>query len=265
VFTPQEMQLLEEVTAHTVKVARPLVWLDVREPWPKLLLGGTCFIIRFDVGLIGVTADHVIKAFEETRMRNSGIVSLLRTVPIDLMAAIIDRDSNLDIATFRVTEAQLIESEAISLDCRGQGWPPPMPDEGRELSFAGFPTVLKKAAAHDKIRFEAFASLTLAESTTAQEIVAIYDPKRDIRARSAPEIPDLGVNLSGCSGGPVLMHAERKGLHRWFPVALILQGPRATSDGPPREYDTFRFRRVDFVNPDGSLKHPPDVGWLPNS
>jgi hypothetical protein len=54
-----------------------------------------------------------------------------------------------------------------------------------------------------------------------------------------------------------------KGLHRWFPVALILQGPRATSDGPPREYDTFRFRCVDFVNADGTLRHPPDVGWLP--
>jgi hypothetical protein len=46
-------------------------------------------------------------------------------------------------------------------------------------------------------------------------------------------------------------------------VALILQGPRATSDGPPREYDTFRFRCVDFVNADGTLRHPPDVGWLP--
>lgn len=94
-------------------------------------------------------------------------------------------------------------------------------------------------------------------------LARIYDPKRDIRARAAPELLDLGVNLSGCSGGPVLMHAERKGLHRWFPVALILHGPRATSDSPPREYDTFRFRRVDFVNADGSLRHPPHVGWLP--
>jgi hypothetical protein len=263
-LTTQEMELLNEVAVHTLKIARPLIWHDVHEPWPKRLCGGTCFILRFDLGLVGITANHVIEVFEEERTRSAGIVSFLRTVPIDLTGTIIDRDRNLDIATFSVTERQLIGSEAIPIDCRGQGWPPPMPDPGRELSFAGYPNALKKTMAHDEIKFEAFVSLTRAEDTTLQDIVAIFDPTRDIRALAAPEFPDIGINLSGCSGGPVLMHTERRGLHRWFPVALILQGPRATLDGPPRSYDTFRFRRLDFVNADGSIRHRPDVGWLPN-
>jgi Hypothetical protein (DUF2513) len=74
--------------------------------------------------------------------------------------------------------------------------------------------------------------------------------------------PDLGANLSGCSGGPVLMHAERNGLHRWFPVGLILRGPRTSSDATLRECDIFRFRRIHFVNADGSIRHQ-NVGWLP--
>ena len=251
--------LLNEVATFTMKVARPLIWHDIREPWPKRLLGGSCFILRFDVGLIGVTAEHVITAFEaEKEKRGSAIRCLLRTVPFDLTSAIVDRDDELDIATFSVTEDQLIKSEATEIDCR-PGWPPPTPDRGRELSLAGFPEALKKESSYP-IEFRAYADLTRVEDVTYRDIIATYEPQRDIRIRAAPELPDLGANLSGCSGGPVLMNAERSGLHRWFPVGLILRGPRASLD--IREYDIFRFRRIHFVNADGSIRHQ-NVGWLP--
>ena len=133
----------EQVTALTMKVARPLVWHDARQSWPKRLLGGSCFILRFDAGLIGVTAEHVIKAFEKTQIEGTSTVCLLRTVLFDLTGRIIDRDPDLDIATFAVTENELVKSEAIEVDCRS-AWPPPVPDIGRELSLAGFPEEFKK-------------------------------------------------------------------------------------------------------------------------
>jgi hypothetical protein len=251
--------LLNEVATLTMKVARPLIWHDVRQSWPKRWLGGTCFILRFDVGLIGITAEHVITAFEaEKEKQGAAIRCLLRTVPFDLTGAIVDRDVELDIATFSVTEDQLIKSEATEIDCRPE-WPPPTPDKGRELSLAGFPDELKKESSHP-IKFRAYADLTRVEDVTYRDIIATNEPQRDIRIRAAPKLPDLGANLSGCSGGPVLMHAERNGLHRWFPVGLILRGPRAPSE--VREYDIFRFRRIDFVNADGSIRHQ-NVGWLP--
>jgi hypothetical protein len=253
--------LLNEVVTFTMKVARPLIWHDVRESWPKRLLGGTCFILRFDGGLIGITAEHVITAFEaEREKRGAAIGCLLRTVPFDLIGAIVDRDAELDIATFSVTEDQLIKSEATEIDCRPE-WPPPTPDKGRELSLAGFPDELKTELPYP-VEFRAYANLSRVEDVTYRDIIATYEPPRDIRIRATPELPDLGANLSGCSGGPVLMHAERNGLHRWFPVALILRGPRASSDATLREYDIFRFRRVHFVNADGSIRHQ-NVGWLP--
>src|SRR5262245_29238022 len=95
--------LLNEVATLTMKVARPLIWHDLRESWPKRLLGGSCFILRFDVGLIGVTAEHVISAFEaEKEKRGAGMGCLLRTIPFDLKGAIVDRDAELDIATFSI-------------------------------------------------------------------------------------------------------------------------------------------------------------------
>ena len=250
-----------------MKVARPLVWHDARQSWPKRLLGGSCFILRFDAGLIGVTAEHVIKAFEKTQIEGTSTVCLLRTVLFDLTGRIIDRDPDLDIATFAVTENELVKSEAIEVDCRS-AWPPPVPDIGRELSLAGFPEEFKKDYSYHRFEFHAYVSLSRVEDITDRDIIATFEPSRDFRVRAAPEFPDLGANLSACSGGPVLMHAERKGLHRWFPVGLIVGGPKDATrehDVPTdaaREFDIFRFRRIHFVNPDGSINHP-NIGWLP--
>jgi hypothetical protein len=257
----EELALHEEVTALTMKVARPLVWHDIQQSWPKRLLGGSCFILRFDAGLIGVTAEHVIKAFEGAKIQAASTVCLLRTVRFDLTGTIIDRDADLDIATFSVTENQLIESEAIAVDCRS-AWPPPVPDNGRELSLAGFPEELKKESSYRCVEFRAYVSLSRVEDITDRDIITTFEPLRDTRVRAAPELPGLGANLSGCSGGPVLMHAERNGLHRWFPVGLIVRGPRDCLKDATREYDIFRFRRIHFVNPDGSINHQ-NIGWLP--
>jgi hypothetical protein len=166
----------------------------------------------------------------------------------------------LDLATFSLTEDQLIKSEATEIDCRPQ-WPPPTPDKGREISFAGFPNELKTEACYP-IEFRAYVNLARVEHVTYRDIIVTYGPQRDIRFRAAPELPDLGANLSGCSGGPVLMHTERNGLYRWFPVGLILRGPRTSLDAITLNYDTFRFRRIHFVNTDGSIRHQ-NVGWLP--
>ena len=164
----------EEVTALTMKVARPLVWHDVQQTWPKRLSGGSCFILRFDAGLIGVTAEHVIKAFEGAKIQAASTICLLRTVRFDLTGTIIDRDADLDIATFSVTENQLIESEAIAVDCRS-AWPPPVPDNGRELSLAGFPEELKKESSYRCVEFRAYVSLSRVEDITDRDIITTFE------------------------------------------------------------------------------------------
>jgi hypothetical protein len=123
VTTSQQMPTPEEASQLTMEVARPLFWTDARAPWPKRLHGATCFLLRFDIGLVGITADHVIRAFEQAERRASETVAMLRTARLDLTHALIKRDPDLDLATFRVTEEQAAESQARVLDCRG-AWPP---------------------------------------------------------------------------------------------------------------------------------------------
>ncbi len=260
-FTRQEIALASEVAAFTMHVARPLIWHDVREFWPKRLLGGTCFILRFDAALIGVTAEHVIDKFEkEAKKPGTKIVCLLRTIPFDLTDAIVDRAAALDIATFSVTEDQLIGSEAVAIDCRPR-WPPPEPERGTALSLAGFPEELKKASSYSSVEFRAYVNQLFVEDVTEREIIATYEPQRDIRVRAAPEFSDLGANLSGCSGGPALMHVEHNGCHRWFPAGIIVGGGERP-DGAMTEFDIIRIRRINVIRQDGTINRP-SAGWLP--
>jgi hypothetical protein len=236
----------EAVTEMALAVARPLFWHDARAAWPKRLRGGSCFVLRFSSGLVGVTAEHVVSAFEREAKSAVRPICLLRTVPIDLGEALIDRDPELDIATFRVTETELIGSQAMALDCTA-AWPPPAPSRGTALSVSGFPEDLQEEGPPERYTFHAYCSLCHAEDVTNLDIVATYDPARDFRAIASPQLADLGANLSGCSGGPLLMHVVHNGLHRIFPVALVMKAV------PFTDFDLYRFRRLHFIQPDGTL------------
>ena len=248
---------LRPIADLTLQVARPLCWHDARQPWPKRLVGATCFVLRLDSGLVGVTANHVIAALEKDRGESDRFVGLLRTAVLDWPAVLIDRDERFDIATFRVTEAQLAESGGVAIDCRGR-WPPPDPQEGDALTIAGYPEILQVVAPHDAYPFHGYVHFTRVESVTAGTIVAIYEPKRgDYRLRASAVLPDVGGNFSGCSGGPVLLHVEEKGLHRVHPVGLVVAGPSGAPHGLFDGVDVFQFRRLDAIQADGTLRRLP--------
>jgi hypothetical protein len=209
-----------EVAVLTLKVARPLIWHDRTKGWPKRLDGATCFFLRFHEGVISVTANHVVSAFESAVAANPNTVCQLRESPVfDLLAAIIARDGTRDIATFTVSEALLSQIDAIPLDCR-DNWPPPEPQPSWLISACGFPESMRITKADRTAEFRAWGALAAVEGVTRDEILITYDPAIVKPAAWAPHLPPLGFNLSGCSGGPVLVHGIRNSLLRWFAVGL---------------------------------------------
>jgi hypothetical protein len=212
--------------------------------------------------LIGVTANHVVDAFEGAKRKCSTVACLLRTSLLDLPRVIIDRDDKLDIATFKVTEEQLIQSEAIAIDCRSE-WPPPAPRAGDALSLAGYPEAFKTPFPSYGGKFRAYANLTFVQAVTDQEIVVTHEPGRDARIIAAPELPDIGANLSGCSGGPVLLHIEQSGLERCFAVGSITFGPGELPGDQVREFDLIRLKRIHFIENSGLIQRPDPNQWLP--
>jgi hypothetical protein len=264
-MTPEMRAVHDEVAALTLQVARPLIWHDRTEGWPKRLDGATCFFLRFEAGIVGVTANHVISAYRSAVASNPSTVCQLRNSPaFDLEAAIIARDAARDIATFAVSEAVLSHIDAVALDCRGS-WPPPEPQSLWLLSVCGYPESMRITKADRSAEFRAWGALAAVECVTRDEIVITYDPAIVKPTAWAPNLPPLGFNLSGCSGGPVLVHGTRNGLHRWFAVALIAEGPKEQAkQGDAAEFDMIRLRRIDIIQPDGTIKQPTEVtGWLP--
>jgi hypothetical protein len=72
--------------------------------------------------------------------------------------------------------------------------------------------------------------------------------------------------MSGCGGGPVLVHGIRGGRHKWFAVGLIAVGPmEEKKQGASTEFDMIRLRRIDIIEADGTLRRhiAEGTGWLP--
>lgn len=261
--SPDEMKAAETLANLTLKVATPLVWHDRKQGWPKPLKGGTCFFLRFEDGVIGVTANHVVESLEAATATNSNTVCQVRTSkPVDLPGLIVDRCADLDIATFRVSEQLEVEAEATVLDCRGDAWAPPKPDIGRAVTFCGFPEAERVSIAPGIGNLFAAGSLGSIDAFTDRDLIVTYDPERDQPASWAPWKQPLGYNMSGCSGGPVLSHGMRRGIQRWFPVAMIIQGPRGLGEGEAAGWDMITMRRIDAIRPDGSIERK-ETGWLP--
>ena len=254
---------LNEVSNFTLRVCTPIYWHDRRLPFPKEVQGASCFILRFGERLFGVTAAHVLQTYRDARARNTATVCQLRFMEFAFEDAIIDSDPALDIATFSVSDIQLKEINGTAIDCTGQ-WPPPTPARMRAVSLAGFPEVLRITHSDRSGEFHAYGGLSAIEDFSEREILFTFDPKREQSLNGLP-LPPLGLNMSGCSGGPVLMHGQRNGLHRWFPLGLIIGGSNRDSNnerGDADTFDTIRVRRIDLLREDGTIKRPTS-GWLP--
>ncbi len=248
-----EREVRDEIAKLTLQVARPIVWHDPKMGFPKPIEGATCFFLRFAGRILGITANHVVVAYEAALTVTPGIVCQLKvSPPFDLLGSIVARDKDLDLATFAVSEEFVSQAEAVALDCRGD-WPPPMPERGGRLSVCGFPELIRRVDAHGTGQFQAYGALAAVDDLTDRDIITTYEPERDLDSGLAPK-PPLGFNMSGCSGGPVLAHGVRNGLLRWFPVGLIVSGPRA--DGPRlfEGVDIIHCRRIDFIQPDGTIR-----------
>ena len=255
---------LNEVSKFTLQVCTPLHWHDRRVPFPKDMRGGSCFILRFGERLVGVTAAHVIDIYREARSENPNLVCQLRLKEFALNDAIIDHDSNLDIATFAVSESVLQEINGTAIDCTGQ-WPPPEPTRMRAVSLAGFPELMRVTYPDKSAELRAYGGLSAVEDFTERLILLTFDPAREQPLGGLP-LPPLGLNMSGCSGGPVLMHGERHGLHRWFPVGMIVGGSNRDAKearGEAETFDTIRVQRIHFLREDGAINRSQGGGWLP--
>ena len=249
--------MVTEMARFALEMAIPLAWHDAMKPFPKKVTVASCFAMKFRERLIGVTAAHVLREYQADRRQNPEVKCQLSSLPFDLEEAVIDHDDDLDLATFALSEAQLGAIKRGAFGCQ-EIWPPPTPERQIQVSLAGYPNYLFATDAEGGVLPKAvYAAVTLVEDITDGEIILTYDPAT---ARADPDIPmpPLGANLSGCSGGPLILTVCIDGarLHA-FPVGVIVAGPKKEcSQGEFANFDVIRARRTYFIRPDGMIKRP---------
>lgn len=262
---PTDLNFFREIADFGLRVCRPLYWHDGAEGWPRTLRGASCFAMRFPDRVVGVTAAHVLDEYIATRTEKPSLICQLQNIAFDLERAVIDSDAKLDIATFAISESEIRQSStrgAIAIDCTGD-WPPPVPEVGRNISLVGFPECTRHVTHPNAADFGAYGGLAMVDDITDREIVAVYEPNQVRPLAGVAQKPPLRFNMSGCSGGPAIIHGLRNGLHRWFPVGIIVRGPGASSEGAMTEFDIIRVRRINCIRRDGTIDRG-SSGWLPN-
>jgi hypothetical protein len=250
------------VSAFTLKVARPLFW-HIGANRGGVPRGATAFILKFERRSVAVTADHVLKEYLSTLKTDDRIVCQLGEVAIHPEKSIISRSDRLDIATFEIDSSLVSKSGGNVIDCTGDVWPPPDVKEAETLSLTGFLDEQREKYGPRHYNMNAWGAHGVAEAVTEKDIVTVYEPDRVHQTSSDVPLPPLGLNLSGCSGGPVFLIKMVKGILRWFPVGLIYMGPKGKAEGELAGFDRIHIRRLYFLTPDGTIKEP-DTGWLPN-
>jgi hypothetical protein len=260
-LTGAARKIADEISAHTLKVARPLFWhIGARnEGVPR---GATAFILRFEHRFVAVTADHVIEEYFADLDADKRTMCQLSSCRVWPEKSLIARSTTLDMASFEIDPGQLAGMGADTIDCRGQ-WPPPDVSVGDSLTLTGFLDTQRAKIAAGHYEMRAWGAHGIADAVTERDIVTIYDPESALSPHDAVAKPPVGFNMSGCSGGPVILVKQVNGLVRWFPVGLIYKGPNGKAEGELASFDRIHTRRLHFLQPNGSINEP-NTGWLPN-
>jgi hypothetical protein len=251
----------KEIHAAGLRHARQLYWHDKAKTFPKEVIGASCFVLRFADRLVVVTAAHVVRIFQKAKAATPTLVCQFHLMEFDLEAALIDIDDGLDIATFAVTESELKITESDPFDVSGR-WPlDGVVMRDASIQLVGYPQNIRIVNPADRTAiFQAWGALDFIEDFNEREIILIYDPEKVL---GSPTKPPLGYDMSGCSGGPAIVHEIRpSGLHLWHPVGLIVGGPKF-GEGDAAEFDIIRVRRIECIQPDGQIQRNADTGWLP--
>ena len=250
----------ETIYLAGLRYGRPICWHDDDKPFPKDVTGASCFFLRFSTANIGVTAAHVVRQYQRARTAIPSLICQLHLMPFNLEGALIDTDDTLDIATFSISEPELKATLSDPFDV-SSSWPAKeVVKRDAAIQLVGYPENIRIINSEDRSAvFQAWGALDFVEDFTDSEILLVYDPKRAI---GAPTPPPLGYNMSGCSGGPAIVHVTSGGLHLWHPVGLITSGPKL-GEGDAAEFDMIRVRRIDCIEPTGHIRRAADAGWLP--
>ena len=204
---------------------------------------GSVFFLDLGHGALVVTADHVLQGYLDRRVERPNLACQIGNIPFDPEASLIDRDPDLDIATFRINDRDLAKEGKIAH--RPATWPPKPPDQGKGVFFTGFPRVYWSELRPLVFEWGSYFGISVATSVTDGYIATQFD-RNEMVDISGTGLPPGGQWLGGLSGGPLWTLVETE-IFSWRLAGVIHE---YSSD-----FAILFAKRPDRLRPDGRLSH----------
>ena len=240
------MESLKSVASY----AAPLFWVTVGDNGEYKINNGSIFFVDASEGLFAITANHVFEKYIEVKGSSSNIYCRIarncfdpiarETIPFEPETCLIDKDPEADIATFRISEADVETVGATVLTT----WPPMVPPEGLGVAFTGYPGHERQSVGPHEISFTPFSVITMATSVSHRLISCQLEREYVVDTPGFPKRPS-SFDTGGLSGGPLLVNVEKNGIFYWRLGGVITQG------NP--DLEIVRASRVDHLRPDGTF------------
>lgn len=130
-------RIVEAMTESLCASTPMLSWSGARtDDGGVVSSSGSAFLVRTPAGILCVTAGHVMDAFVVAQKICADITATLGGFSFDLEDRLIERGQGVDIATFRMGEADL---PMIGFRPLERAWPPTTPANRGIVLLAGWP------------------------------------------------------------------------------------------------------------------------------
>ena len=239
-----------------MSITAPLYWI-IREGDKKFLArNGSVFFLNAGEGVFAVTANHVVDGWREDCRSHDVVALQLANLPIDLSGAhsIISSHAAMDIATFRISAAEVKAMGKTVLTGFQTEWPPGPPQQDRGVYFGGYPGAETIWLAPDEVSFGAAPGGGVASSVSELDVSSQIE-RENLLAVLGKGIPPENFDFGGMSGGPMLTVIETKVIRCWSLAGVIYQGPNPSGDEGMSipGLEIIRARRAHFIKADGTL------------
>ncbi len=187
---------------QAVGCTSPIFWSDMnKDSGSRIAANGTMFFMRFTDKLIGITAAHVYQGYVDASIANPNLRCILYDTEFNITERIIDHSTELDIATFELSEEELQQMGGRFPHEPYQDWPPSTLQEGRGVVFAGYPGVYREEEDWN-VSWSPYSALAIT-SVVAEDRIMVQFEREFMVPEDGKALPSSNLWLGGMSGGPL--------------------------------------------------------------
>ncbi len=205
---------------------------------------GTAFLIDCGSGPFLVTAAHVYRMFQRDIQISSETIEVqFSDVSFDPTASLISVNDEYDLATFKLTDEQILHCGKSVITGSQRTWPPPKPKVPQAVFVTGYPGCDSYEAGPSAYDFAVYSAILKTKSVGERNIVLHIDAS-ELEDYAGLGLPPPGYDMGGMSGAPLFALVESS-VMTWHLCGVIYESNQSL--------DLVMATCADLLNADGSI------------